>query len=265
MRRRSAPFHLPGSPVRPVKGRRPSRKSLYLAVLVIILVVGVALLFTTRGSLRQSLLRILPVPQQLLSIQLLHNDKEISLEANSELVLNPRDTLRIVHVKTDGWFQWGTRLVAPDFSTESIRKQAVSIEKLLPQETFEAPRQLPIQALWWDQLLGQVTLVVQLDARDWMQKALSATDLERKIGYLKNVLQENPGNVLAKSQLASLYLETKKYAQAAQLYEEIAEKGKSRELLEKLLLAYQQQGKVDQALMVYLDLPDCFEDDWGPF
>jgi tetratricopeptide (TPR) repeat protein len=260
MRRRTTPFHLPGSPVRPVKRRRPSRKFHYLGALVIILMVGASFLFIAKGSLGQSLLRVLPVPHQLLTIQLLHSDKEIWLDANSELVLNPRDTLQIVQVKTDGWFQWGTRLVASDFSTGSIRNQAVSIEKLLPQETFEAPKRIPLQAFWWDQFLGEVTLVVQLDARDWMQKALSATDLDRKIGYLKNVLQENPGNVLAKSQLASLYLEAKKYAQATQLYEEIAEKGKSRELLEKLLLSYQQQGKVDQALMVYLDLLNLTQD-----
>jgi tetratricopeptide (TPR) repeat protein len=260
MRRRTSPFQLPGSPVRPVKSRWPSRKVIYLVALLIILMVAASLLFTTSGTPRQSLLRILPVPHQLLTIQLLHNDKEISLDANSELVLNPRDTLRILHVQTDGWFQWGTRLAASGFAVENVRNQAVSMEKLLPQETFEVPRHLPLQAFWWDQLLGEVTLVVQLDARDWMQKALSATDLERKIGYLKNVLQENPGNVLAKSQLASLYLEAKKYALAAQLYEEIAEKGKSRELLEKLLLSYQQQGKVDQSLMIYLDLLDLTQD-----
>jgi tetratricopeptide (TPR) repeat protein len=261
MQRERNPYYKPAKKPAEVKKGKAGAGLLVRWLLALALVGIGGYLGATPGVLSATgLARYLPVPKKLLAIQVLHNDQKINVDASSQLILNPRDTLQILDVKTDGWMRRGTRLAAAGFPVETIRQRAEVIGKLWPAETFEVPKQVELQAFWGDVALGQVTLVVQLDARDWMQKALSVGDVDQKISYLNKVLQENPGNVLAKTQLAGIYLENRKYAQAAQLYEEIAEKGKSREILESLLKAYQQQGKVDQAVAVYLELLKLTQD-----
>jgi len=56
-------------------------------------------------------------------------------------------------------------------------------------------------------------------------------------------LQENTGNVLVKTQLATLYFDSKRYEEAAQLYREINEVGKTKAVLERLLTIYQIQKR----------------------
>jgi tetratricopeptide (TPR) repeat protein len=197
---------------------------------------------------------VLPVPKRLLAIDAIHNDQKISLAADGHMALNPRDSLEILAVRTDGWWHWGTRLVAQDVPKQPPVGKRFVVGTLWPHETFESPVTLVLEASWLGQDLGRVSLTVQLDARDWLQKASAADGTDRKIGFLKKALAENPANVLAKTQLAALYLESKKYAEAAELYEEIAEKGKSKEILERLIVAYQQQGRVHQVLQTHLDL-----------
>ena len=99
-----------------------------------------------------------------------------------------------------------------------------------------------------------MSLLVQLDAKDWLQKANATADIDKRIGYLEKALQENSSNVLLKTQLAGLYFDSKRYSDAARLYKEIDESGKSRNISEKLLLIYQIMNRVDDALLVYVDL-----------
>ena len=249
------PYSRYGRPSKPPKGKvGGGQKRPWVWVAVLVVGAGVALLLAAGLSSSSSLNRYLPFPKKLLTVQLLHNGEKITLEDNARLILNPRDTVQLLEWKTDGWVQWGTKAVGKDLPLGLIQKRATPIGSLWPNESFETPKEFQLQVWWRDLLLGTVWGVVQLDARDWLQKAQAVTDPDQRIAYFQKALAENPGNVLVKTQLANTYLENKKYAQAAALLEEISQKGKSREVLENLLKAYQYQGKLEQALNVYLDL-----------
>jgi len=130
----------------------------------------------------------------------------------------------------------------------------------MPDESFETPKTIELRVLLWNRPIGKVSFLVQLDAKDWLQKANTTADMERKIFYLEKALQENTGNVLVKTQLATLYFDSKRYDEAAQLYKEINEVGKTKTVLDRLLTIYQIQRRVDDALMTYLELLRLSED-----
>jgi tetratricopeptide (TPR) repeat protein len=200
------------------------------------------------------------VPSQLVAFRLHLNGKEVILMPDSQVILNPRDTLQIDEVQTDGWFSWGTRLVATELDPGVFRQKPVAIREIWPSELFETPKAVEVEVQSWHKPIGKVSFLIQLDAKDWLQKANSASEDGRKTGYLEKALQENPGNVLVKTQLAGLYFEAKKYNEAAKLYEEIDQSGKSKSILEKLLSIYQIQKRADDALEVYIQILKLSED-----
>jgi tetratricopeptide (TPR) repeat protein len=239
------------------KKRRPLRAA---AMFFLIILIGSLAVLVFSSAVRDSITAMMPFPKKMLALRLTLNGKEVILMPGSQGVLNPRDALQLLEVQTDGWAPWGTRVVSSDFDVARMRKEPVAIKDLLPQESFEKPRTIEIWTSWWDRPLGEISFLVQLDAKDWLQKANATTDAERRIGYLEKALRENPGNVLVKTQLAGAYFDNKKYDPAARLYEEIDESGKSKSILERLLLAYQARNRVDEALKTHLDLLKLSED-----
>jgi tetratricopeptide (TPR) repeat protein len=254
---RSFPQQATRRPPTKKKKRRPLRAVL---MVLLLLLMGSILVLVFRPGTRDAVISLMPFPKKLVAMRLLHNSKEVILLPGSQCVLNPRDSLEIQEVQTDGWRSWGTRVAAQELDVSPMRKGPVAIKDLMPQESFETPKTIEIQALWWGRPIGKVSFLVQLDAKDWLQKANAAPDVERKIAYLEKALKENPGNVLVKTQLAGIYFDNKKYDPAARLYEEIDESGKSKTILERLLLAYQARNRVDEALKTYLDLFKLSED-----
>lgn len=243
----------------PLKKKKRSRWPAVMTVLLLILV-GSILTVAFSESVRNAVISAMPFPKNLVAMRLQHNGKEVILMPGSQCVLNPRDTVQLLEVQTDGWLSWGTQVAAADLDASRLRDKPVAFKDLMPQESFETPKTIAIQTTSWHRPIGEVSFLVQLDAKDWLQKANTATDVNRKIAFLEKALKENPGNVLVKTQLAGVYFENKKYDPAARLYEEIDESGKSRTIMERLLLAYQARNRVDEALKTYLDLFKLAED-----
>ena len=158
-------------------------------------------------------------------------------------------------IRTDGWLSWGTRVVSSDVDVKAIsKKPGVTIMDLFPHESFEVPKPVELRVLLWNRPIGKVSLLVQLDYKDWLHKANTSPDIDKRIAYLEKALSDNGSNILLKTQLAGLYFDIKRYADAARLYKEIDQSGKSRNISEKLLVVYQIMNKTDEALQVYLDL-----------
>jgi tetratricopeptide (TPR) repeat protein len=199
-------------------------------------------------------------PARLIALRLQLNGKEVILMPDSQVVLNPRDSLLIDAIQTDGWLAWGTKIVATELDPRLLGAKPVTIREIWPNADFETPKVLEMEVQSWGKPIGKVSLLVQLDAKDWLQKAGAVGDDEGKIGYLEKALRESPGNILVKTQLAGLYFEARKYGEAARLYEEIDQSGKSKPILEKLVAIYQIQKNVDRALAVHLDLLKLSED-----
>ena len=230
------------------KKPEPSGRGRAIVIAVVVLaVLGSALFFAVaRGKI---------FPTKLIALRFLHNGREMLLTPDSQVVVNPRDTLQLAAVQTDGWLSWGTRLVSEEVDIRPVTTNlGAVIRDLFPAESFENPKTIAFNVLLWNRPAGKVSFLVQLDYKDWLQKANSTPDLDRRIDYLQKALQDNGSNLLIKTQLAGLYLDIKHYREAEKLYREIYRSGKSRDISEKLLLIYQAMNKPDQALEVYLDL-----------
>lgn len=225
---------------------------IFLVLLLLASLSGTAVFFakTREGGLAS----FLPFPTKLMALRFQHNGQEVLLLPDSQVVVNPRDSVQLVQIKTDGWLSWGTRVVSYDMDVKGITKRPTIIRDVFPQESFEAPKAVELRALLWNREIGKVSLLIQLDARDWLQKANTTSDIDKRIVYLEKALRENTTNILLKTQLAGLYFDSKRYADAARLYKEIDDSGKSKNISEKLLLVYQIMNRVDDALIVYLDL-----------
>lgn len=241
------------------RNEKKPKKSARLIVLLValVLVIGAAgFLFTRDGGLAS----MLPFPKKLVALRFQHNNQEILLLPDSQVIVNPKDSIQLIQIKTDGWLSWGTRLASSDLDAKAVSKRPVVIKEMFPQESFETPRTAELRVTLWNRPIGKVSLLIQLDAKDWLQKANSTSDIDKKIGYLEKALKENSSNVLVKTQLAGLYFDSKRYADAARLYKEIDDSGKSKAISEKLLLVYQIMNRTDDALLVYLDLLKLAED-----
>ncbi len=257
--RRNYPYSINDSILR--KGSPPPRapRKILRKLLVLILAGGgIFLLFKLISA--ESLVAHLPFPKELEAVRFLHNGKEVILLPDSQGIVNPRDTLQFVEVKTDGWVSWGTRLNAADVDLDRLKAGPVIIRDLMPHETFEVPQNLDLWVSLWNRPIGKVSFLVQLDSRDWVQKANTVEDDEKRLAYLENALRENPANTLLKTQLAGVYFERQRYDEAVKLYREVNETGQSATILEKLLQVHQAQRKTGEALAVYLELLSMTED-----
>lgn len=237
------------------------RRSVPVMVWILIAcLLGGGAFFVLSNSPLETVASYLPFPKKLIAVRMKHNGQEVILLPDSQGVINPRDSLQLLEAQTDGWVSWGVRVVSSDVNVEAMREKAAVIRDLMPKENFDSPKAIEFRVLLWNRPIGKVDFLVQLDAKDWMQKANAVSDPGQRLKYLEKVLQENSENVLVKTQLAGLYFEKKMYDEAARLYREINEAGKSRDILEHLLEVYQRQNKVDDALAVYLDLLKLTED-----
>ncbi len=255
--RRGYPYGSPGSFHHGGGGKEKKRRSSYRILIIVIfaLVFALGAAFAFFMTMDRGVSSLTIFPTKLIALHFQHNGQELLLLPDSQVIVNPRDSLQLVRIRTDGWLSWGTRVVSSDVDVKPIgKKPGVIIKDLFPQESFETPKLVELRVLLWNRPIGKVSLLVQLDYKDWLHRANTSADIDKRIAYLEKALHDNSSNILLKTQLAGLYFDIKRYQDAARLYEEIDKSGKSRNISEKLLLVYQIMNKTDEALGVYLDL-----------
>ena len=254
-RKRSKDYpYLLGDPL--LKSRKKSPwASLFKGLLLLgILGGGIYLLWSFHPFIPSQLASRLPLPRQLLSIEMLHNGEKTILRPREDRIFNPVDTLGLLKVNTDGWISRGVQVASREIDLEPVRDRSLPLDKLLPGESFEHPKTVTLEAYWWGRFLGRVSFTVRLNARDWLRKALATSDTSRKIHCLQKALELEPRNILVRTQLANLYLATQRYEKAIEAYLEILEAGKSRDIMKRLLMAYQLGNQVGKALEIYTEL-----------
>ena len=174
---------------------------------------------------------------------------------DSQVVVNPRDTLQLAAVKTDGWLSWGTRVVSDEVDIRPVTTNlGAVIRDLFPENRLKIPKPSRLTCCCGTDRWARSPSLSSSTTRTGSKRPTALPDLDRRIEYLEKALQDNSSNILIKTQLAGLYLDIKHYREAEKLYREIYQSGKSRDISEKLLLIYQAMNKPDQALEVYLDL-----------
>jgi tetratricopeptide (TPR) repeat protein len=237
------------------KEKKPRSSHRLLIIVIFALVFALGAVFTFFMTRDGGVSSLTIFPAKLIALHFQHNGQELLLLPDSQVIVNPRDSLQLVRIRTDGWLSWGTRVVSSDVDVKQVsRKPGVIIRDLFPQESFENPKLVELRVLLWNRPIGKVSFLVQLDYKDWLHRANTSADLDKRIAYLEKALHDNSSNILLKTQLAGLYFDIKRYHDAAGLYEEIDKSGKSKNISEKLLLVYQIMSKTDDALGVYLDL-----------
>lgn len=119
-------FSLNDSVVRPgaIKKNRP--RSRVILLLMVLVVVGVGAYYAL-GSKPDGLLGYLPFPKKLILLRFEHNGQEVVLLPDSQCLMNPRDTLQLVQVKTDGWLSWGVRVASSDMDAKAIQKKGAVV------------------------------------------------------------------------------------------------------------------------------------------
>ncbi|MDR3554040.1 MAG: tetratricopeptide repeat protein, partial [Syntrophobacteraceae bacterium] len=227
-------------------------RAIIVSVVVMALLCAAILFFLPRGKI---------FPTKLAALSFMHNGQEMILLPDSQVVVNPRDTLQLTGEKTDGWLTWGTRVVSSDIDMRPLTTPpGMVIRDLYSGASFETPKTMVFNVLLWNRPIGKVTFLVQLDYKDWINKANATPDVDLRIEYLEKALADNGSNILIKTQLAGLYFDIKHYKEAEKLYREINQAGESRDISEKLLLVYQAMNKPDPALHVYLRLMKMSDD-----
>ncbi len=133
------PFSQPAIRRPPVKKKKRRRFPLVMMVLLLILV-GSTLTLVFSEAARHAVISVMPFPKKLVALRLQLNGKEVILMPGSQCVLNPRDSIQLLEVQTDGWVSWGTRVTAPELDAARMRKEPVAFKDLMPQESFETPK-----------------------------------------------------------------------------------------------------------------------------
>ena len=141
--RRGYPYGYTGSYSRGGSGKgndKTPKKSpgRIIAVIAVVVLLGAAsaLLLTREGGIAS----MLPFPNKLVALRFQHNGQEVLLLPDSQVVVNPRDTLQLIQIKTDGWLSWGTRMVSSDMDVRAITKNPAAIKDLFPQDIFRDPQ-----------------------------------------------------------------------------------------------------------------------------
>lgn len=227
--------------IKPGRKDRRSVQWFLFAIILILAASGAALVISQ------------PLPKKLIALRLLKNGQEFPAMSGSTVTVNPRDTLHLIEVQTDGWLPLGLKVQSSDMDAELINKKTAAVRDLFPSESFDMPRSADLRVSAWEKFIGKVTIVVRLDATDWQMKANIAADTE-KISYLEKALYLDNANVSVKAQLADLYFDKGRYTDAVRLYQELNEYRKSQSVTERLLKIYQITNRTDDALAVYIDL-----------
>jgi len=174
-----------GRPPRKQKRRIRGRHIVLPLLAVVVIITLYSLVFSKLiGKIDFS-----PFAKTLKALRFHHNGQEVILTPGSQVVVNPRDTLHLLDIQTDGLVSWGTKVAAPDADLGAMMSKSQAIREMLPNEEFETPRPLEITVLQWSRPLGKVSFLVQLDAKDWLQKANATADAAKRIGYLEKALR----------------------------------------------------------------------------
>ncbi len=242
-----------------------SRRLKWAALLVIFtLIIGgvtYGFFFTPYTALRD----MLPMPKKLISVVFVVNDTSQTVPADGTLVVHPKDVVEVDDIHTDGRFNWGLSLNSGKFSANELLEGRREIKDFWPNYKYKEPLKVVVDVMAGSQVIGRFHLVVRLQARDWVEKAQKATNLNEKVRYYERAARLASQNALILTNLAQLYAEQGQYAKAASTYEKVAASSNTLPIMQKTVEAYQKAGNTDKALLAYLKLISASGADKEPF
>jgi tetratricopeptide (TPR) repeat protein len=234
-----------------------------LLVLLAVIIAGATygLFFTPYTALRD----MLPLPKRLKSVVFIVNGVSQTVPADGTLVVHPTDIVEVDDVHTDGKFNWGLSLNSEKFSANELLEGRREIKKFWPNFEYTDPLKVVVDVMAGSDSIGRFHMVVRLRARDWVEKAQQATNLDEKVRYYEQAARLASQNALILTNLAQLYAEQDQWTKAASTYEKVAASSSTVPILQKMVEAYQKAGNTDKALAAYLKLIKASGADKEPF
>lgn len=207
----------------------------------------------------------LPIgPKRLISAVILVNGVPHTVLAEGTLSLNPGDMVRVDGFQTDSRFAWGLSLEAEQFPATQLLEGERKIGDFWPGYDFVEPLEISVAVTAGSRSIGRFCLEIGLGEHGWAERARAAGDVNAKIEDLERAARLAPQNALVLLNLGRLYGEKGEWAKAAATYEKAAVSSGTKEILDKLVEAYQKAGNVDGALDGYLKLIEVSSPDKEP-
>lgn len=235
--------------------------ALFVLFAVIIAGVTYGLFFTPYTALRN----MLPMPKRLISVVFIVNGVSQTVPADGTLVVHPQDVVEVDDVHTDGRFNWGLSMSSEEFSANELLEGRREIKEFWPNYEYNEPLKVVVDVVAGSQAIGRFHMVVRLQARDWVEKAQKATNLNEKVRYYERAARLASQNALILTNLAQLYAEQGQWAKAASTYEKVTASSNTAPIMQKTVEAYQKAGSTDKALAAYLKLINASAPDKEPF
>ncbi len=241
--------------------RRLKWAVLFVVLGAIIAGVNYGLFFTPYTALRD----MLPMPKRLISMVFIVNGVSQTVPSDGTLVVHPKDVVEVDDVHTDGRFNWGLSLSSEKFSANELLEGRREIQQFWPNFEYEEPLKAVVDVKAGSQSIGRIHVIVRLQARDWVEKAQQAGNLDEKVRYYERAARLASQNALILTNLAQLYTEQDQWAKAASTYEQVAASSDTVPILQKMVEAYQKAGNTNKALAAYLRLIKASDTDKEPF
>lgn len=188
-----------------------------------------------------------------------HSVNYILLDINNEprkvlsgetLHLHPKDRVRIVEISTSIPLNLGVRLVAKDFDVNALRYEPIPLRNLLPNKDPFHKYTFPIEVKHNNQVIGNLTCVIQPFAEDWLEKANRIINDQKRLDLLERGVKVDPENEQLKLRLLDEYKSQGKLKSAARMLIKMAEKNESYDILTELLEIYRKLHNTDGVIAI---------------
>jgi tetratricopeptide (TPR) repeat protein len=178
------------------------------------------------------------------------NGNPIKLLDGETLSLHPEDRVKILKISTNVGLNWGVRLVSTEFDVNALVEEELPISELLPGREIFDRYTFRVTVKRVNQEMGQVVMVIEPSAQDWLDRADGMTDANERTALLERALDLRPKDEQIQSRLIEEYKSLKQWQKAVSLLEVMAEEQPDQDFLPGLLELYEAMSQKDQVIDV---------------
>jgi tetratricopeptide (TPR) repeat protein len=178
------------------------------------------------------------------------NGNPVKLLNGETLHLHPEDRVKILKISTNVGLNWGVRLVSTEFDVNALVEEELPISELLPDGEIFDRYTFRATVKRINQEMGQVVMVIEPSAEDWLDRADGMTDADERTALLERALHMRPKDERIRRRLVDEYKSLKEWQKAASLLEAMAEQQPDQDFLPDLLELYEAMSNKDQVIAV---------------
>jgi tetratricopeptide (TPR) repeat protein len=178
------------------------------------------------------------------------NGNSVKLLNGETLRLHPEDRVEILKISTNVGLNWGVRLVSTEFDVNALVEEELPISELLPGGEIFDRYTFRVTVKRVNQEMGQVVMVIEPRAEDWLDRADGMTDANERTALLERALDLRPKDERIRGRLIEEYKSLKEWQKAVSLLEVMAEEQPDQDFLPDLLELYEAMSQKDQIVDV---------------